>query len=123
GPTCRRLPESARRSHTIVHRGPQETLYGARPRAVEHPMAMGELRRLALLGAVALAVHAAPAAAATKVVDLGNGNKLTPTAGTISPGDTVTWDWVGPDTDHSPEAFDGQAEYWDADPGEDGEYD
>jgi len=84
---------------------------------------MGELRRVALLGAVACAVYAAPAAAATKVVDLGNGNKLTPAAVTISPGDTVTWDWVGPDTDHSPEAFDGQAEYWDADPGEDGEYD
>jgi plastocyanin len=84
---------------------------------------MGLLRRLALLGAVACAAYAAPAAAATKIVKLGNSNKIAPQAVSISPGDTVTWDWVGPDTDHSPEAYPGQGEYWDADPGEDGEYD
>ena len=86
-------------------------------------MSMGELRRVALVAVVVLAVQAAPAAAATKIVKLGNGNKIMPTAVSISPGDTVTWDWVGPETDHSPEAYDGQAEYWDADPGSDGEYD
>jgi plastocyanin len=72
---------------------------------------------------MAFVVHAAPAGAATAIVKLGNGNRIEPNAVAINPGDTVTWDWVGPDTDHSPEAYDGQAEYWDADPGTDGEYD
>jgi plastocyanin len=52
-------------------------------------------------------------------ISVGNNKTLSPNNGsaTIGFGDTVTWHWVGPDTDHIIAAFPGQAESWDSDPG------
>jgi plastocyanin len=79
---------------------------------------MGGLRGIPLLAAVVLAAYSTPALAADEVVTLGNDNRITPAAVTIDPGNKVTWDWVGPDFNHSPEALYGQAEWFDADPGD-----
>lgn len=49
-------------------------------------------------------------------VTLGNDRQILPANITVDPGDTVTWEWVGPDFNHSTSAFSGQAEFWDSDP-------
>jgi plastocyanin len=60
------------------------------------------------------ALLAAPAEAAN--VAVGNGSTFTPSSTTVVQGDTVTWDWVGPDTNHSVTSDPGQAESFDSDP-------
>lgn len=42
---------------------------------------------------------------------------LRPSELTINPGDSVTWRWDGPDTNHSVAAVGGQGEQFDSDPG------
>jgi plastocyanin len=72
------------------------------------------MRRLLLVAALTLALLAAPAQAAN--VAVGNGSTFTPSSTTVVQGDTVTWDWVGPDTNHSVTSDPGQAESFDTDP-------
>jgi plastocyanin len=76
------------------------------------------MRRGALIAAVVLALGAgaAPARAATADVRVSN-FEFTPPTVNIAPGDTVTWRFAGPDTNHSTTADSGQAETWDSDPG------
>jgi plastocyanin len=71
--------------------------------------------RGALLSAtlVAVGVAAAPASAADVTIQ---NFQFNPTAVTIAPGETVTWHYAGPDTNHSVTADAGQAESWDSDP-------
>jgi plastocyanin len=72
--------------------------------------------RGALIAEVALAMASAPAYAANQDVRVAN-NSFSPTAVNIQPGDTVTWRFTGPDTNHSATSDPGQAESWDSDPG------
>jgi plastocyanin len=75
--------------------------------------------RLALvIGAVAFggALTAAPASAASADVNIG-GFAFSPSSVTINQGDTVTWHYAGPDTNHSVTSDPGQADSWDSDPG------
>lgn len=74
------------------------------------------MRRGALIAAAVLAVYAAPARAATTEVRVAN-FAFSPSTVTIAPGDTVTWRFSGPDTNHSATSDGGQAEAWDSDPG------
>jgi plastocyanin len=79
-------------------------------------MRLGGFITVVLAGALALA---APAHAATAQVNIA-GNAFSPANVTITEGDAVTWNWVGPDTNHStttgPEGRDMQTT-WDSDPG------
>ena len=64
--------------------------------------------------AALLAFGAAPAQAAD--VHISN-FAFSPTPITIAQGDTVTWHWDGPDTNHSVTSDPGQADSFDSDPG------
>lgn len=70
--------------------------------------------RLALATALALGASAAPAYAGD--VNIG-GFAFSPSSVTIDQGDTVTWHYAGPDTNHSVTSDSGQADSWDSDPG------
>src|SRR3954469_17107668 len=74
------------------------------------------MRRAALMGAAVLAVYAAPAHAATTEVTVSN-FAFAPASVSITPGDTVTWKFAGPDLNHSTTSNPGQAESCDSDPG------
>ena len=69
-----------------------------------------------LITFVALAAMATPAHAATVQVNVGN-NAFAPANLTIAEGDTVTWNWVGPDTNHSTTTTAEGQTTWDSDPG------
>jgi plastocyanin len=60
-----------------------------------------------------LGVAAAPASAADVTI---KNFSFSPTPLTIAQGDTVTWHWAGPDTNHSVTADPNQADSWDSDP-------
>jgi plastocyanin len=62
---------------------------------------------------MAFGVSAAPASAAD--VTIAN-FQFSPTPITIAQGDTVTWHWAGPDTNHSVTSDPKQADSWDSDP-------
>jgi plastocyanin len=62
----------------------------------------------------ALAASAAPASAADVTIQNFSFN---PGEVTIAQGDTGTWHYAGPDTNHSVTADSGQADSWDSDPG------
>lgn len=72
--------------------------------------------RGALISAVAAAafgVAAAPASAGDVTIQ---NFQFSPTPVTIAQGETVTWHYAGPDTNHSVTADSGQADSWDSDP-------
>jgi plastocyanin len=69
-----------------------------------------------LITFAALAVAASPASAATHQVNVGN-NAFSPAQLTVTQGDTVTWTWVGPDTNHSTTTTAEGQTTWDSDPG------
>jgi plastocyanin len=72
--------------------------------------------RGALITLVLFAALAAPASAADHAVSVGN-NAFTPSEITVTQGDSVTWTFTGPDTNHSVTSdTTGQAS-WDSDPG------
>jgi plastocyanin len=73
------------------------------------------MRRGGLIAAAVLAVFAAPAHAANQDVTVSN-FAFTPSPLNITQGDTVTWRFAGPDTNHSTTGDPGQAETWDSDP-------
>jgi plastocyanin len=54
----------------------------------------------AALVAAAVCLVSGEAFAADATVDVGNRFRYTPNAVTIDQGDTVTWNWVGPDVNH-----------------------
>src|SRR3712207_9096284 len=70
--------------------------------------------RLALGALIAFGLLAAPARAAD--VNIG-GFEFSPSSVTINQGDSVTWHFDGPDTNHSVTSDAGQADSWDSDPG------
>ena len=72
--------------------------------------------RLLLLPATLLALGAAAAPAFAADVTIKN-FAFSPTPVTITQGDTVTWTWAGPDTNHSVTSDPNQADSWDSDPG------
>src|ERR1700704_2678472 len=72
------------------------------------------MRRLLLPAVLALGVVAAPAQAAD--VKIQNFSFM-PASITIGQGDSVTWTWAGPDTNHSVTSDSHQADSWDSDPG------
>jgi plastocyanin len=72
------------------------------------------MRRLLLPAVLALGVVAAPAQAAD--VKIQNFSFM-PASITIGQGDSVTWTWSGPDTNHSVTSDSHQADSWDSDPG------
>lgn len=74
------------------------------------------MRRLGLISAALFACLAAPAAAAPQGVSIAN-FAYSPGTVNVNVGDTVTWTWSGPDTNHSVTADPGQAESFDSDPG------
>jgi len=67
--------------------------------------------------ALALLAAPAPAGAASRKVAIG-GFAWTPQQVTIDRGDSVTWYWVGPDTQHSVTGLSANALGWDSDPGD-----
>jgi plastocyanin len=70
-----------------------------------------------LVAALACLAVAAPAATAAEVpVQVGD-DFFDPFAVQIEPGDTVVWNWVGLEGDHSVTTEDGQIETFDSDPG------
>jgi plastocyanin len=72
--------------------------------------------RGALISAAAiglLGVAAAPASAADVTI---KDFAFSPASLTIAPGDTVTWHWAGPDTNHSVTSDPNQADSFDSDP-------
>jgi plastocyanin len=71
--------------------------------------------RLALIPATLLALGATAGPAAAADVTISN-FAFDPTSITISQGDTVTWHWAGPDTNHSVTSDPNQADSWDSDP-------
>jgi plastocyanin len=80
------------------------------------------MRRDLLLATTMLAAwttFGATAFGANHDIAVGNNKTLSPNSGSasINLGDTVTWSWIGPDTNHIIAAFSGQAEQWDSDPG------
>ncbi|MBA3328164.1 MAG: PKD domain-containing protein [Solirubrobacterales bacterium] len=79
---------------------------------------MRRLATVAALATLACAAMTAPALAANATVNVGAGRTLSPSAVTVDPGDTVTWTWVGPDTDHVIASNPGQRETWQSDPGD-----
>ena len=68
------------------------------------------------LAAVMLALGATAAPASAADVNIANFS-FSPTPITIALGDTVTWHYNGPDTNHSVTSDSGQADSWDSDPG------
>ena len=80
---------------------------------------MSGVRRHHILGLaslVACATLASGAAAADRTVAVGNDRTLSPSGNaSIFTGDSVRWDWVGPDTDHIIESLPAQAEQWASD--------
>lgn len=70
--------------------------------------------RLVLATLVSLAALAAPAQAADVNI---SGFAFSPSTVTVGLGDTVTWHYAGPDTNHSVTSDPGQADSWDSDPG------
>jgi plastocyanin len=75
-------------------------------------------RRSLIAGAAALAglVAAAPAQAVSRKVAVGN-FQWSPMDVTVNLGESVTWFWVGPDTQHSITGLSANALQWDSDPG------
>jgi plastocyanin len=69
-----------------------------------------------LITLVALAAMTSNAAAATVQVNVG-GNAFSPAQLTITQGDAVTWNFVGPDTNHSTTTTAEGQTTWDSDPG------
>lgn len=69
---------------------------------------------VALATLVACATLASGAAAADTTIAVGNDKTLSPDSGNASifAGDSVTWNWVGPDFDHIIESELGLAEQW-----------
>lgn len=59
---------------------------------------------------------ATPALGADQEVRI-SGFDFAPSTVSVDPGDTVTWRWAGPDTNHSVTASSGQEESFDSDPG------
>jgi len=72
--------------------------------------------RGALITAAVLAGFAGPAHAANQTVTVSN-FAFSPSTVNIEQGDSVTWRFSGPDTNHSTTSDPGQAESWDSDPG------
>jgi plastocyanin len=73
------------------------------------------MRRLVLLAAVgASGALAAPASAADVTI---RGFAFEPVEVNIAQGESVTWTFAGPDTNHSVTSDAGQADSWDSDPG------
>jgi plastocyanin len=73
------------------------------------------MRGTALITLMTLAIVAAPAQAADRGVTVSNFS-FGPAELTIDQGDTVTWTFAGPDTNHSTTTKPDQAESWDSDP-------
>lgn len=74
-------------------------------------------RAAAVLGAAALVAMPAPAAHATsRKIGIGNFQWSSPNV-TVDLGDTVTWVWSGPDTQHSVTGLSANATQYDSDPG------
>ncbi|MEA2469299.1 MAG: hypothetical protein QOE38_297 [Thermoleophilaceae bacterium] len=71
--------------------------------------------RLAVIPATLLALGASAGPAAAADVTISN-FAFNPTPITITQGDTVTWHWAGPDTNHSVTSDPGQADSFDSDP-------
>jgi plastocyanin len=71
--------------------------------------------RAALISATLVALGAAAAPAQAADVTIKN-FAFDPTPITVAPGDTVTWHWAGPDTNHSVTSDANQADSWDSDP-------
>jgi plastocyanin len=72
--------------------------------------------RFAVIPATLLALGAAAAPASAADVTIKN-FAFDPTPVTITQGDTVTWTWAGPDTNHSVTSDPNQADSFDSDPG------
>jgi len=74
-----------------------------------------------LITLVALGAMASPASAATHQVTIANNAFVAQDTGTsdltVFQGDTVTWTWAGPDTNHSTTTDSGGETTWDSDPG------
>src|SRR5215212_3128741 len=73
------------------------------------------MRRLLLGAGLAMGLAAVPAWAANSDVTVANFD-FSPNSVQIQPGDTVTWHFSGPDTNHSVTADPGQSEQFDSDP-------
>src|SRR3954451_5484362 len=79
---------------------------------------MTPLRLIPLLAAACAALLFTSAAGAnTLTIATGNNKTFNPTIVNIAPGDTVQWNWVGPDTNHSPASNESVLEPFDANPG------
>jgi plastocyanin len=74
------------------------------------------MKRTALITLLGMGILAAPAGAATVDVKV-SGFKFTDAEITIAQGDTVTWTFAGPDTNHSTTTAPGPTSTWDSDPG------
>jgi plastocyanin len=72
--------------------------------------------RLAVIPATLLALGATAAPAAAADVSIAN-FAFDPSTVTINQGDSVTWTWDGPDTNHSVTSDPNQADSFDSDPG------
>jgi plastocyanin len=68
-----------------------------------------------LITFVAFAAAVSPASAATHQVTVAN-TAFSPSELTITQGDTVTWNWTGPDTNHSTTTHAEGQTTWDSDP-------
>src|SRR3954447_15175938 len=79
---------------------------------------MTPLRLIPLLATALVALLFTSAAGANTVTIATRDNKtFNPTIVNIAPGDTVQWNWVGPDTNHSPASNESVLEPFDTDPG------
>src|SRR4051794_30618335 len=79
---------------------------------------MTPLRLIPLLAAACAALLFTSVAGANTVqIATGNNKTFNPTIVNIAPGDTVEWNWVGPDTNHSPASNESVLEPFDTDPG------
>ena len=74
------------------------------------------MRRVTVITLLGLGIVATPARAATNDLSVGN-NRFTPAEVTITQGDVVNWNWVGPDTNHSTTTGIDQQTNWDSDRG------
>ncbi len=77
---------------------------------------MLRMLRAAAIAALALALAPAAAGAADSTVGISNFT-FSPAAVTVNRGDTVTWRFSGPDTNHTVTARPGQADTFESDPG------